>query len=132
MEEDFDVMLEDNVRAPVETCAHLISQAREASERLKYERNVECHFRFVGWLGSTTNLEYLLQTHSKKRMHAVPNGDENIGVFPFPLQCHLNEDLGDLDVEDNEDNSEADEDETSAKNDKSGGTVHTKPGGNFM
>jgi len=74
-EEGFDVLLEDNVRAPLDSCADLVRKAKMASERLEADWGVECHFRFLGWLGSTTNLEYLLGTHSKKR--AFYPRDEN-------------------------------------------------------
>jgi hypothetical protein len=123
--EDFDVMLEDNVRAPIESCADIVHQAREASishhassASETSNDGVECHFRFLGWLGSLTNLEYLLHTHREKRAHyvplqtadnsenttnstatATPRDDDNdekqqrVGVFPFPLLSHVAVDL---------------------------------------
>jgi len=146
VKEGFDVMLEDNVRAPVACCAKLVSQAREASEALYANKGVECHFRFLGWLGSVTNLEYILNTHAKKRAYCSASLDgstsdgstSRVGVFPFPLHSHLNSDLEDLGLTENSDeaknqnNFEGGDDEEEAQNDKSSGTRHSRPGGNFM
>lgn len=138
--EDFDVVLEDNVRAPVESCANLVKQASEASKVLSAEKGVDCHFRFIGWLGSLTNLEYLLHTHSRKRSFPCSRTDsdkstgaeQNVGVFPFPLLSHLASDLDDLDAPDMTATEEGNDEEKEVSDDKSSGTRHTRPGGNFM
>jgi hypothetical protein len=98
--EGFDCMLEDNVRCSPESCAERIWEARHAS--LEWERREEktCHFRFIGWLGSTTNLEWILETHSKKRSHKREASDDRqpseMSVFPFPTHEHLEEDLKEM------------------------------------
>jgi len=133
-------MLEDNVRAPVECCADLVTKAKEASEMLHAEKGIECHFRFIGWLGSLTNLEYLLQTHSRKRAYPPREKDAKESgptaeVFPFPLYSHLKVDLDELGITDSDAEGEGEcggADEQEASDDKTGGTKHSKPGGNFM
>jgi hypothetical protein len=100
--EGFDVLMEDNVRASPASCAERIWQAHQAS--LEWERQEEktCHFRFVGWLGSTVNLEWILETHSKKRRYqrqASSSDDQQpsaMSVFPFPTHEHLEEDLKEM------------------------------------
>ena len=135
VQEDFDILLEDNVRAPIHEicCADLIRRARSASEKRLADTGVECHFRFYGWLGSTTNLQYLLQTHAKKRTYPAPEGlnggDREVGVFPFPLLRHLKEDLDDVDESEN---VLDDEESPIVQDEKAGGTTHSRPGGNFV
>lgn len=147
--------MEDNVRAPVESCARIVTQAREASENWSAEKGIECHFRFIGWLGSLTNLEYLLHTHAKKRAFPVASRGENgndspstteqiVGVCPFPLLSHVASDFEDFDVpetngagedENGEDKKEApdiENDDEEDDDDKTSGTRHSRPGGNFM
>ena len=140
--EDFDILLEDNVRAPIimddeqqhQGCADLVRQAQSASEKLQAEKGVECHVRFFGWLGSTTNLEYVLQIHAPKRAYPAPGGysegDCNVGVFPFPLLRHLKEDVEDLDEPENAPDEE--EEIPVIHDEKSSGTTHAKPGGNLV
>jgi hypothetical protein len=132
VEEDFDILLEDNVRAPIDQCADLIRMARSASDQLYADRGVECHFRFFGWLGSTKNLEYLLHTHAKKRAYPTPDSGHPVAVFPFPQLRYLNEDLEDLD-EDEAENVVVEEEENAVVHDeKSSCTTHSRPGGNFV
>lgn len=130
-------MLEDNVRAPVESCASLVTKAARASEMLQNDKGIECHFRFIGWLGSLTNLEYLLCTHSRKRAYPSrleDNGSSassnDVGVFPFPQLHHLAADFEELEVSNGDANEGAEEEQET--DDKSSGVKHSKPGGNFM
>ena len=142
--EDFDILLEDNVRAPVESCANMVKQAREASKSLSLERGIECHFQFLGWLGSLTNLEYLIHTHARKRsfptwaQNETTTRGQSVGVTPFPLLSHLESDLelGGPNVPATNtteaggvgEKQDGDDDD----NDKASGTRHSRPGGNFM
>ena len=141
--ENFDVLLEDNVRAPVESCANLVKQAREASKSLSLENGVECHFRFLGWLGSLTNLEYLIHTHAKKRAfpmraeNEITTTGQSVGVTPFPLLSHLASDLDELGFPDipatnTTQGGEVEEKKEGDDEDKASGTRHSRPGGNFM
>ena len=145
-------MLEDNVRAPVESCADLVLQAEAASNALRERKGGECHFRFLGWLGSITNLEYLLCTHSRKRAVypcatrkdgegedsteiTQQQNEKRVGVFPFPRLVHLEEDLQELGTESSNGDrrdGEDDENDSSPTDEKSSSTKHSKPGGNFM
>ena len=108
VEGDYDLILEDNVRAPlfgaesdVEAevdkyceCAERVWATLEASERLsnapKQEdiagegTSKECHLRYYGWLGSKPNLRWLYETHTR-RMRARQDFDDSDGViFPYP------------------------------------------------
>eukprot|EP00934_Nitzschia_sp_Nitz4_P007649 Nitzschia sp. Nitz4//scaffold20_size174350//17454//18944//NITZ4_002079-RA/size174350-snap-gene-0.212-mRNA-1//1//CDS//3329541740//7639//frame0 len=131
--EGFDVMLEDNVRAPVESCAQQILDAQQASRNRAVEEGVDCHFRFIGWLGSLTNLEYLFQTHMPKR--SFPQGSSQTRVSPYP---HLQDVEEDLPPADDSANVAVATEVTSPctaegdKDEKSSGTRHARPGGNFV
>ncbi len=138
--ENFDLILEDNVRVPVESCAMLVTKAKEASELLKSVKGVECHFRFLGWLSSLTNLEYLLHTHAKNRAYPSrtekdpTKPEQSIGVFPFPLFSHLESDLEELGLTTQSGAGEVDggEEEDEVHDEKSNDKTHSRPGGNFM
>jgi len=140
--EDFDVMLEDNIRAPIGvcSCADIIRKAQWASDQWKVDKGMECHFRFLGWLGSTTNLEYLFHTHSVKRAYP-PTSDvvndghrDDVSVFPYPLLRHLKEDFEDMDDEEEEEKELDGEENPAVHDEKASGTTgtHSRPGGNFM
>lgn len=94
--EDFDVILEDNARAPPEDCARRIWETIEASEENFKQIGVQCHFRYVGWLGSIPNLRWIYERHVRKTL--VPHGGETndrapCSVFPFPRTQDVTEDL---------------------------------------
>ena len=131
-------MLEDNVRAPVETCADLIWEAMEASRMLRETEGVDCNFRFAGWLSSMTNLEYLYDIHSRKRgfPRTEDTGTETAEnksiVFPLPLLEHVDIDIP-IDADAKFSNSEESEPETTlVGEEKSNSRQHSRPGGNFM
>ena len=138
-EENYDLILEDNVRTCPQNCYSRIwdciqaSQEWEQHEQQHQQKETEteegnevsqqqqqqeqrCQLRFYGWLGSKTNMEWLLNDFNTKhgycRQQRRKNGEneeeENISktsFFPFPLPT-------DLDEDDNGDKS--------------------KPGGNFI
>ena len=103
--EGFDILLEDNVRLPIEECATRIRETALASRdwALEHGESSRCHLRLYGWLGSTTNIEYLLTTHKAKRQFSRQNGSacpENkdmVTVMPFPTKEGLEKDLKDMD-----------------------------------
>ena len=136
--EGFDVMMEDNVRAPPESCAERIWEARQASIEWERQEEKTCHYRFIGWLGSTINLEWILETHSKKRRHKREASDDQqtsgMSVFPFPTHEHLEEDLKEMEErkEDQHDSSpekrgEMEEEELADSGNSK--TSHRTPGG---
>jgi len=76
--------------------------AINACNEWEKERNLNCHLRFFGWLGSTTNLEWIMQTHIPKRKYVRKdcvnenrNIDQNsdVTIVPFPRPEYLEEDL---------------------------------------
>ena len=93
VEEGYDVILEDNVRAPPELCAQRIWETIDASEEWEQANGNQCHLRYYGWLGSLPNLHWVLNTHVKRtefRRESIDNdteeGDSHQGtVFPFPV-----------------------------------------------
>jgi hypothetical protein len=137
--EGFDVMIEDNVRAPPESCAERIWEARQASLEWEHQEGKSCHFRFIGWLGSTTNLEWILETHSKKRSHKreASNDQQPSGmtVFPFPTHEHLEEDLEEMEetkedqFDSNPEKRRETEEEELADNSANSNALHKTPGG---
>ena len=122
VEDGFDLILEDNVRAPPDHCAERIWHAIDASKEWELERQAKggdnsdgidrnqqdrnCHFRFAGWLGSVPNLEWILNLHSKKRGYvrttelrgsAVDDNINQLGsFFPFPISEYLETDLPEM------------------------------------
>jgi hypothetical protein len=137
--ESFDLILEDNVRAPVESCADRIWEAMAARQEWCEQGKNECHYLFHGWLGSILNLEWTLQTHSKKREYKRETRDtrdlSRVTVFPFPLAEHLEVDL--IDMKDGtidhpimtEKQIEKEENQAGDADNKHS---HTVPGGNFI
>jgi GR25 family glycosyltransferase involved in LPS biosynthesis len=148
VDEGFDLILEDNVRAPVESCAERIWECLAASEELQHkDENAKCHLRFMGWLGSIPNLKWILETHAPKRAFprsaAANNGNNNnnprvpISVFPFPRMEHLKEDMAEMNFDKDEDRAEGKDEDQSNENDDENDNEksdskfeHKTPGGN--
>ena len=99
--EGFDILLEDNVRLPIQECATRIRETALASRdwELEHGESSRCHLRLYGWLGSTTNIEYLLTTHKAKRQFSRQNASA-VTVMPFPTKEGLDEDLKDMEDSD--------------------------------
>lgn len=124
--ESYDIILEDNVRAPMDCCGERMWETLSATKEL-CDVGVPCHFRMYGYLGSVPNLEWVYNSHLEKRGHERKCLDETVSVFPLPLPKNLDEDLEELDADQNEDdqvgNTELDADNS---------TNRRKPGGNFI
>jgi hypothetical protein len=135
--EGFDVMIEDNVRAPPESCAQRIWEAHQASLEWEHQEGNACQFRFIGWLGSATNLEWILETHSKKRSHKREASNDQqpceMTVFPFPIPEFLEEDLKEMEErKDNRYHASQGEngEETEVADAANSKASHKTPGGN--
>jgi len=107
----FDLIVEDNIRLDPINCAKKVWDAVNACEEWEKENNNNvCHLRFIGWLGSNTNLEWIMETHIPKRKYVMMEDyndqdrdldrddcddcDDCDGtIAPFPLHEHLEEDL---------------------------------------
>ena len=123
--EDFDMILEDNVRTCPDNCAQRIWNFIDTSFEWENEqqslekqdeghgdndgsttsRDTQCHFRFFGWLGSVPNLKWILNVHSKKRGYCVrdpqssptpDHSNDNVSFFPFPIPEYLQADLPEI------------------------------------
>jgi hypothetical protein len=138
--EGFDCMLEDNSRCPPESCAERIWEARQASLEWEHQEGKACQFRFIGWLGSVSNLEWILKTHSKKRSHKREAGNDQqpseMSVFPFPISEFLEEDLKEMEErKPHKDHASPDEndeerEETEVADAANSKASHKTPGGN--
>ena len=139
----FDLILEDNVRTDPRSCAERVWEWKTAANEWEQVSNDNCHFRFVGWLGSIPNLEWIMQTHLPKRKHARKNKhkeyvDENqaMTIGPMPRLEHLEEDLliiegmknTTLNANDENEDGQLDEESESQQQSKQ----HSKPGGNLL
>lgn len=126
--EDFDVVLEDNVRMPVEDCAGRIWETLKASKEWSHNEGKQCHFCYFGWLGSIPNIRWMYERHiPNKKAQRCSNGAKSdlITVFPFPLTKDIERDLASEETVLADDDDEAeDEIATDSKN------SHRKPGGN--
>ena len=101
----FDLIVEDNIRLDPKNCAEKVWDAINACEEWEKENNNNCHLRFFGWLGSNTNLEWIMKTHIPKRKYIrkdyndqdrdldLDRDDCNVTIVPFPCLEHLEEDL---------------------------------------
>jgi hypothetical protein len=130
VEEGYDFILEDNVRAAPEECARRVWEAMDASGEWQQANGDQCHLRYYGWLGSLSNLHWVLNTHATRTAFAresTTDGPEEEShqatFFPFPITQDF-----DLSPEDKEASNES-EDEHGV------GAVHPptfgnqKPGG---
>jgi hypothetical protein len=88
----FDVLLEDNVRAPVECfverCWEIIDASREWSDKT----GIPCHLRYFGWLGSIPNLRWMYDSHIPSRGHICSG--QRCTAFPFPTPKDIEADMG--------------------------------------
>lgn len=150
VEEDYDFILEDNVRAPIFNCDHdeddeeeddrknnrpppcaiRIREAIEASQELEIATGTKCHLRYFGWLGSRTNLEFIINKHCPRTRYKREGLHKSISVFPFPV-------TSDIDIEEDtcvesNDNKIPTLKEEEELDEKSGLISQKKPGGTLM
>ena len=144
--EDFDIILEDNVRVPMKDCATRIGETRKACLEWEQQQQKEgnmnrngqpqkCHLRFLGWLGSIPNLQWILERHTQKRafQRQQQENNANISVVPFPLTQEIEADLREQEEENPTDDNhksycDNDNDNDEHENDASAKTAR-KPGG---
>lgn len=129
VQDGYDFILEDNVRAPPEECAQRIWETIDASQEWQQTNGEECHLRYYGWLGSLPNLHWVLNTHAPRtgfiRESTVGDTEEvspQRSIFPFPIV----EDF-DLSPEDTEAVDEDEHSEAAMPHQPTFG--HKKPGG---
>lgn len=148
---NFDLILEDNVRTDTKRCARKVRECGNAAREWEEDtmKNSKCHFRFVGWLGSTTNLHWIMRTHIKKRKYVRKSkGEDSVDdndlptICPIPRLEHLEEDASITDgVESttpaceiidqtNEDNQE--ESNNTNETEQHNQDQKQKPGGNLL
>jgi hypothetical protein len=77
-DEHFDILLEDNVRMPLDTLAESMWRILDATLD-----GSSCHMRYFGWLGSMPNLEWIYTRYMR---------DQAISVA-IPLQQDIETDL---------------------------------------
>jgi hypothetical protein len=105
VEEKFDILLEDNVRMPIDSCvdriiATLSSQLKpfhnNNGDNGEYQRP-SCHLRYFGWLGSVTNMEWIFNAHARRFQSTTminTNGHQHeTTIFPFPTKEAIERDL---------------------------------------
>ncbi|KAL3924982.1 MAG: hypothetical protein SGILL_000706 [Bacillariaceae sp.] len=151
---NFDLILEDNVRCSPSSAVTRIWSAIDAKEEWAASNKSDdnsnsCHYLYFGWLGSVTNLKWILETHAPKRKFDretkggtddKDNSNDIPTIFSFPRPEHLEEDLAIWeDDDDDEDDVGADQEPKdvgdSSANDKGGDDTpkkfqHNRPGGN--
>jgi len=127
VEENYDIILEDNIRMPLEMAADRIWDTIDASEKSK---GAKCHLRYYGWLGSLPNLKWVLNIHSNRKSvtgsgsdHSPKNGCKNAKIFYFPIVSDFDNN------EENADTDDAEEDDTQELIRDSSEEGHTTPGG---
>ena len=147
--EGFDVLVEDNIRVPINDddsiCANRILECIQASLEWQEQTTSQlqpsaCHFRYFGWLGSVPNLKWIFQNHIPKRRFERMIHEQDVKkkppmtVFPFPLPEDLNEDMKDLqgfEPANDDDEYDAQKSPDHEETDTNGKTFQDrKPGGN--
>jgi len=155
--DDYDVLLEDNVRFPVETVAERMRETVRAVNEWENQSGKQCHLRFFGWLGSTTNLQWIDSSHVPRTKFDRENGKKtsSISCFPMPTLQDIEADLAtynsnddgndddyhhgearayELEAGDDEDDERQCESNSNRTTTKKAATKtessHTKPGGN--
>ena len=155
--EGFDMILEDNVRAPTEDCAHRVWQSMEAMREWEQQQqgqqnntplvdtpnNRKCHLRFLGWLGSVPNIQWILERHTLKRAFRRDHNPQqrnsyddssSMGytVVPFPKTQDILEDLKETEALEGYTETIKDnyKEVNESKNEAGAKTGHTMPGGN--
>lgn len=128
----FDLIVEDNIRSDPQNCARKVWEVINACNEWEKEENLKCHLRFLGWLGSTTNLEWIMETHIPKRKYVRNDyvNENDISCVPFPRPEYLEEDLIIVDGESTNRADEKNEGVRIEKKEKSD-TETKKPGGNL-
>ncbi|GKY94596.1 hypothetical protein MPSEU_000425100 [Mayamaea pseudoterrestris] len=91
VERDMDVILEDNVRLPVMDCAKRIWDCIHASEEWCRRDSIQCHLRYVGFLGSVTNLRWVFESHIPRT--SLQRQVSDFTVFPFPTTQDIDMDF---------------------------------------
>ena len=149
---NFDLILEDNVRTDPKSCAQRVWESRNAAREWEEAAsdNSKCHFRFVGWLGSIPNIEWIMQTHCTKRKYTRKcKGDsctddmDSKTICPLPRLEHLEEDMSEIESTKNTadttcekehqtSQSKEDDEEESDTDDTEQSKQHKKPGGNLL
>jgi hypothetical protein len=95
-EENFDLILEDNVRCSPADCAKRIWEAMDASDEWSEQTgdsSTQCHMRYVGWLGSVPNLRWIYESHVPRRGHCLESLKTDTALFPFPRTHEIEDDL---------------------------------------
>jgi GR25 family glycosyltransferase involved in LPS biosynthesis len=111
---EFDMMLEDNVRAPVEEFVERFQNIVKSSREWSSTTGHPCHLRYYGWLGSIPNLRWIYDTHIPSRGHPCEEITRDGRVFPFPTPQDIQNDLA---------KSKARQNDLSSMNGVSGGTL---------
>jgi len=110
VEDGYDFILEDNVRAAITNpeeddtnadgeiyceCAERIWSAKQASVEWESATRQMCHLRYYGWLGSRPNLEFVMNVHRPQMQFArKEEGSDVRTVFPFPIESDVEKHLG--------------------------------------
>jgi len=127
VKEGFDFILEDNVRCPLKECATRIWEAKRASDERCLEIGKECHFRYLGWLGSIPNLRWIYESHSKRtafRRSSTNTEQAEYSLFPFPQTRDIEKDLALHEAIVEKEKNPAEDDDANKRSDE------RKPGGN--
>ena len=129
----FDVILEDNVRIPLQdgVAARRIRQTMAAIRQHETATEEAMHLKYFGWLGSRLNLQWNFECHLPSRRVSSDDDNEEDSLTPypsaapFPTSHQVEQDLesGRYTV-----NPECPE-PIMANNDAGPGKAHTKPGG---
>ena len=139
VEEGFDLLLEDNVRFPIDTVAQRIRETMDAVQEWETETGHCCHIRYFGWLGSTTNLEWIASSHiphtkferNRTSNNHVDDNAASMTCFPMPTLQDIEADLATHHSTPNRvEISTTAAKETSNSNGETTNHRHEQPGGN--
>jgi hypothetical protein len=100
-QENYDVLMEDNVRFPIETVAQRIWDCIDATttssplaprhtttDNTMSRNSVSCHMRYYGWLGSIPNLQWIYTTYIPKH---ICRSNTETAMVPCPIPSDITE-----------------------------------------
>jgi len=127
VEENFDVILEDNTRMPLDLVASRIWDTIDASER-----GGECHLRYYGWLGSLPNIQWVFNVHSNRQMVRTDNDNDDTEIFNFPVPADFDDKVAVEKEGEEESNIISSEDNNNEDAANISSAAHTTPGGSAI
>jgi len=97
--EDYDLLLEDNVRFPVAQVAQRIRETVCSLSEWEIKTGNKCHIRYFGWLGSLTNLDWIDSSHRPRTTFVRESFKNGVDSEPLIMSCFPMPTLQDIEAD---------------------------------